>query len=62
MLVSPVCGHLPMSSKFVEDFPGRPVVRTLHFQCRDCGFNSWLGNLNPTCLAVKPKKKKKAVE
>ena len=37
-----------------EDFPGGPVVKTL-FQCRGCGFDPWLGNLDPICLwATKP--------
>ena len=25
------------------DFPGSPVVKIPHFQCRGCGFNPWLG-------------------
>ena len=38
------------------DFPGGPVVRTLHFHCREPGFHPWLGKI----LQVKwPKKKKK---
>ena len=24
-----------------RDFPGGPAVKTLHFQCRGCGFNPW---------------------
>ena len=24
---------------------GGPVFKTLHFHCRGCGFNSWLGKL-----------------
>ena len=27
-----------------RDFPGGPMVKILCFQCRGCGFNSWLGN------------------
>ena len=27
----------------IRDFPGGPVVKTLCFQCRGCGFNSWSG-------------------
>ena len=27
-----------------RDFPGGPVVKTPHFQCRRHGFDSWLGN------------------
>ena len=26
------------------DFAGGPVVKTLGFHCRGCGFDSWLGN------------------
>ena len=26
------------------DFPSGPVVKTLHFQCRGCGFDPWSGN------------------
>ena len=26
------------------DFLGGPVVKILHFHCRDCRFDSWLGN------------------
>ena len=26
------------------DFPGGPVVRTLHFHCRGCRFDPWFGN------------------
>ena len=29
---------------FVGDFPGGPVVRTLHFHCQGPGFNPWSGN------------------
>ena len=28
-----------------RDFPGGPVVKTLHFQCRGCGFHPWSGKL-----------------
>ena len=27
-----------------RDFPGGPVVKTLCFECRGCGFNPWSGN------------------
>ena len=27
-----------------RDFPGGPVVKTLHFHCREHGLDSWLGN------------------
>ena len=26
------------------DFPGGPMVKTLRFQCRGCGFDPWSGN------------------
>ena len=26
------------------DFPGGPVVKTLCFPCRGCGFHPWLGS------------------
>ena len=29
-----------------QDFPSRPVVKTLHPQCRRCGFAPWSGNDN----------------
>ena len=25
-------------------FPGGPVVKALHFPCRECGFDPWMGN------------------
>ena len=35
-----------------RDFPGYPVVKTLHFQRRGCRFKLWLGNQVPTyCMA-----------
>ena len=40
------------------DFPGGPVVRTLHFQCRGHRFNPWLGDLPISCCVAKKKKKK----
>ena len=38
-------------------FPGNPVVKTLCFQCRRLGFNSWLGIWDPKCCVVWPKNK-----
>ena len=48
-----VLGHLQI---FYWDFPGCPVVKTLHFQCREHGFNPWSGKKDPTCRMVQPKK------
>ena len=31
-----------------RDFPGGPVVKTAHFQCRRCRFDPWSGNEDPT--------------
>ena len=42
-----------------RDFPGGPSVKTLHFQCRDLGFDPWLGNGDPTCWTTRPKENKK---
>ena len=30
--------------KCLSEFPGGPVVKTLHLHFRGCGFDSWLGN------------------
>ena len=30
-----------------RDFPGGPVAKTPHSQCREPGFDPWLGNLIP---------------
>ena len=35
-----------------SDFPGGPVVKTLCFQCRGCGFDPRLGNEDPTCFSA----------
>ena len=40
------------------DFPGGPVVKTLCFQCRGCGINSWSGNLRSHMLHDVAKKNK----
>ena len=29
-----------------------PVIETLCFHCRECGFDPWSGNYDPTCLMV----------
>ena len=31
------------------------MVKTLHFHCRECGFDPWSGNLDPTSCEVQPK-------
>ena len=33
-----------MITSRVRDFPCGPVVKTLHFQCRVCGFHPWSWN------------------
>ena len=50
--------HILISSKW-SDFPGGPVVKTLHFQCSVLGFNLWLGSQNPTCCSQKVRNKQK---
>ena len=30
------------------------MIKTLHFQCRGCGLDSWLGNEDPSCYVVQP--------
>ena len=37
------------------DFPGGPVVKTLHFQCRGHGFGPRSQNEDPTCHMAWPK-------
>ena len=32
------------------EFPGGPVVRTLHFHCRGLGFDPWLGTKIPKAM------------
>ena len=44
-----------------REFPGRSVVKTLHFHCREHRFDPWSGKLRP-CMphgATRVKKKKK---
>ena len=40
------------------EFPGSPVVRTLHFHCHRWGFKPWLGNQDPANHATATMKKK----
>ena len=43
--------------KISEDFPGGPVVKTLHFHCRGRGFDPWSGKFRmPGGVAKKNKK------
>ena len=45
-----------------RDFPGGPVVKTLHFQHRGHEFNPWSGKIHMPCgqkIKFKKKKKKK---
>ena len=42
---TPKCGVWRKThKKMTGNCPGGPVVKTLSFQCRGCGFDSWLGN------------------
>ena len=40
-------------------FPGGPVVKILHFHCREHGFDLWSGNNILSAVAVQWGKKKK---
>ena len=40
-----------------EDFPGGPVVKTMHFHCRACSFHPWSSKFHK--LPEWPKKEKK---
>lgn len=39
------------------DFPGHPVVKTLHFQSKGCRFGSWSRSPGPTFREAQPKEK-----
>jgi hypothetical protein len=41
-----------------RDFPGVPVLKTLHFHCRGHVCDSWLGNSDPRCHTAKKRKTK----
>ena len=56
---SQLCLFFPIKESLTWDFPGSPVVKTPGFQCRGHKFNPCLGNENPTCCIVQPKRKKK---
>ena len=59
ILASPSWIGFPGQSISCElDFPGGPVVNTLHFQCRGRGFDPWSENWEPASSAAQPKKKK----
>ena len=36
----------------LQDFPGGPVVKTLHFHSRGHGFDPWLGKFCMLCGAA----------
>ena len=40
------------------DLPGRPVVKTLHFQFRECGFDPWFRDLRSHMQCSQKKKKR----
>ena len=39
------CSELSRTEKSCWAFSGGPEVKMLSFQCRECGFDPWLGNL-----------------
>ena len=41
----------------VRDFPGGPVVKTLLFQCKGCGFDPWSGIQHAAWYSQKTKHK-----
>ena len=43
------------------DLPSNPVVKFLHFHCREHRFDPWLGDLDATSHVVWPKGEKKAM-
>ena len=47
-----------MFQKGQKNFPGSPVVTTLHLQCRDCEFNSPWGNYEDSMCCSEWSKKK----
>ena len=46
-----------IKSNNIWDFPGGPVVKTLHFHCRGHRFDPWSGYQDPIFLVVWPKLK-----
>ena len=36
--------HRELKYEVLQDFPGRPVVKNLHFHCRGHRFYHWSGN------------------
>ena len=40
--------HYCLKRRDIRDFPGGPLVKTLHFQCRRGSFDPWSGNEDPT--------------
>ena len=42
-----------------RDIPGGPVVKTLHFHCREHGFDPLLENKDPTCMQCSQKRKER---
>ena len=42
--------------------PGSPVVKTLGFQFRGHGFDTWAGNQDPTCCTALPKQNTEELE
>lgn len=44
------------------DFPGSSVVETLCFHCRECRFDLWLANQDPTCSTEQQKNNNKRAQ
>lgn len=42
-----------VKSRPQRGFPGDPVVKILYFQCRESGFDPWLGKQDPACHMAK---------
>ena len=49
--------HFKVYAGGVGDFPGGPMVRTLHFHCRGHGLDPWSGIKTPHALRCGKKKK-----
>ena len=55
MLDIPRSEQVLRETAFPWDFPRGPVVKTLCFHCRGCGFDPCSGNQDPTCHVAENK-------